>query len=379
MADTAIAGAGWRAASGPAAARGSRFVGFDGLRGVAAIVVVLGHSFGINQFDLALRHYLAVDFFFLLSGFVLAHAYDGPLRDGSLTTMAFVRNRLLRLHPLVVLAAAIPAATHTIGALAGVVQGPDLHVYQASLLGMLSLPYTGYGIGGPAYPLNVSQWSLLAEYLVNLLFVLLAPWLGWRLLLALIAGGAASLVGIMLSTGSLNHGADFINFEFGLARTIFPFFLGVALARLHRSGRLSAVNLPWPAQAALLMLPMLAPHTPLDPVLELAAVLFLFPIVILAGRVDSFPSAGGRLMEWMGAISYPLYILHWPIVRLVHRFAPPELGSAEACLVVAVQLILSVVAAQLALTLFDKPVQDLLRGRRRLPSFIPRFSHAANP
>lgn len=373
-----LLGASHGAESHSHAAGRARFVGLDGLRGVAAIAVVLGHCLNILNFEPLLRHYLAVDFFFLLSGFVIAHAYDAQLRDGSLKATTFIRNRLIRLQPLVILAAVIPVTSHTIAALSGIIEGPGSEIYKAGLFAMLSIPYPAFGSGAAAFVLNVAQWSLLAEYCVNLLFVLLVPWLGRRLLLVLIAAGAAIIVAIALSTGSLDHGAFFADFELGLARTIFPFFLGVTLLRLHRAGRLPVIPIPWPAQAALLLAPMLVPHTAFDPILELTAVLLVFPAIILAGRTDTLSTSSSRFMLWMGGISYPLYILHWPIVRLLHRVVSGDLTAGGAWVVVALQIALALVAAHLALKFFEKPLQDVLRGRRRIPNFIPRFSHAAN-
>src|SRR5882762_5908334 len=85
----------------------------DGLRGVASVIVIVFHVFeaftGGNKFVQIINHgYLAVDFFFLLSGFVVAYAYDD--RWGKITTWDFYKRRLVRLQPMVIMGSLIGAA-----------------------------------------------------------------------------------------------------------------------------------------------------------------------------------------------------------------------------------------------------------------------------
>lgn len=85
------------------------YVVLDGLRGVAALVVLGFHvfeAFATSPFDQKFNHgYLAVDFFFMLSGFVIGYAYDARWRGngnpGGMTTADFFKRRLVRLHPMI--------------------------------------------------------------------------------------------------------------------------------------------------------------------------------------------------------------------------------------------------------------------------------------
>ena len=81
----------------------------DGLRGVAALIVIVYHVFELHAGTPVPHGYLAVDFFFILSGFVIGYAYDG--RWGKMTTGGFFKRRLIRLHPMVVMGALIGAVT----------------------------------------------------------------------------------------------------------------------------------------------------------------------------------------------------------------------------------------------------------------------------
>ena len=90
----------------------------DGLRGVASLVVVAFHLFeahAASHADQIINHgYLAVDFFFVLSGFVIGYAYDD--RWGRMTYRDFFKRRLIRLHPMVVMGMLIGAAAFSFGA-----------------------------------------------------------------------------------------------------------------------------------------------------------------------------------------------------------------------------------------------------------------------
>ena len=81
----------------------------DGLRGIAALTVVWFHifeAFATSHLDQRINHgYLAVDFFFILSGFVIGYAYDD--RWKKMTVTEFLKRRLIRLHPMVVIGAVI--------------------------------------------------------------------------------------------------------------------------------------------------------------------------------------------------------------------------------------------------------------------------------
>ena len=151
----------------------------DGLRGVAAITVVWFHifeAFATSHLDQRINHgYLAVDFFFILSGFVIGYAYDD--RWGKMKTKDFIKRRVIRLHPMVVMGAII-------GAVMFYWQGCPvwdvskvtiLALFMATFINALLLPATpGTEIRGlgEMYPLNGPSWSLFFEYIGNILYAL---------------------------------------------------------------------------------------------------------------------------------------------------------------------------------------------------------------
>jgi len=151
-------------------AKSDHYAVLDGLRGFAAMAVVifhLGHWLHIP--GLASNSSMAVEFFFCLSGYVLALAYGGHRRQ-RLGMAGFIRVRLIRLMPLMVIGTIIsaPYAGFRLFITHDHHQLPSLAL--ASLLGLLNLPYLGApnSIGGPqVFPLNGPQYTLFLELFAN--------------------------------------------------------------------------------------------------------------------------------------------------------------------------------------------------------------------
>ena len=149
----------------------------DGLRGIAALTVVWFHifeAFATSHLDQRINHgYLAVDFFFILSGFVIGYAYDD--RWKKMTVTEFLKRRLIRLHPMVVIGAVI-------GAVMFYFQGCSVWdvtkvtvpmLLAATLMNACLIPASpGTEIRGlgEMYPLNGPSWSLFFEYAGNILY-----------------------------------------------------------------------------------------------------------------------------------------------------------------------------------------------------------------
>ena len=134
----------------------------DGLRGVAAIMVVWFHLFeayATSHLDQRINHgYLAVDFFFILSGFVIGYAYDDRWKK-KMSVKDFLKRRLIRLHPMVVMGAVIGAVMFYFqGCSVWDVSAVSLSMLlTATLLNALLIPATpGSEIRGlgEMYPLN---------------------------------------------------------------------------------------------------------------------------------------------------------------------------------------------------------------------------------
>lgn len=280
----------------------------DGLRGLAALAVVLMHAGA-----LAPRAYLAVDLFFLLSGFVLEHAYGARLASGW-NPLGFLKKRFARLYPLYGLALAI----------AMVAVGSALLLHRAAgwTWGQFVLAAAAEIVMLPAwlksdhrlYALDFPAWTLLAELAVNLVWAAVYRWLNRWTLPAWIAAAAVVLCVLALRHGGLNGGTDWETAPLGFARAFFAFPLGVLLRR--QAGR------ALPAGAGLLALLAAAvalylPGAP-SPAYDLAVALLLWPAVITVGAAGEVRGPVRSACIALGAVSFGAYVTAAPVYVLVH-------------------------------------------------------------
>jgi len=343
----------------PSAGRGvvgwQRFTVLDGLRGVAAVAVVLYHAnVGQRLPYLLPGAYLAVDFFFVLSGFVIAHAYGAALQTRRLTSASFLKIRAIRLGPLAYLGAFIGLAVVLLapGSVAGDLRNNPLFPVIAAT-GLLLAPNIVPGVT-PMYPLDTPLWSLFYEFLVNGAYVLVAPRLSTKLLAILLAGAGAGAVVALVGVHGEAYG--------GPARVCYPFFAGVLVHRLWRAGKRAPDIHPLALGAALIA----AFFNPdVSPLLRTAVngvcALVVFPLIVWIAASSTARGFWERVCDLSGEVSYPLYVIHFPLVLLITPFLV-RLADPRA---VVGALILSVTGlALLALWLsrmFDRPVRAALQ------------------
>lgn len=310
-------------------ATGRYFPLLDAIRGLAALVVMVRHT-GYLWDGLVLPHsYLAVDLFFVLSGVVVANAYEGPLRAG-LSPGRFWLLRMIRIYPLYALGSLlglVPVLAALAGLTAQTVQGPlALALGSAALL----LPDLA---DDALFPLNPPAWSLFFELAANMVYALLLRHLNARMLWLIVLGSAAGLALLLYAepAAGLHGGYTPATLLTGLLRVGFGFFAGVLLWRAYVA-RARPRRLPPAAgwAAVLLAAALLLARTagPLAAAYDLLAVLLLFPALVWLA-MHAGAGAGARLCAWLGALSYPLYVLHVPAARLLN-------GSLEKGLHLAV-------------------------------------------
>jgi peptidoglycan/LPS O-acetylase OafA/YrhL len=347
-----------------------RYIVLDGLRGVAALAVLAYHGVGRALPLNPLVHApSAVDFFFLLSGFVIGCAYEEKLVSGRLTFWGFVHTRLVRLYPLIFLGAIFTAV-----ALAARISFQDarqLAGAAATIAGALTLvpvplhQLAPKGVAGGAY-INAPEWSLFWELAINFGYAAVAPRLKSRHLVIAVVVGAAGLA----LNGRFNSlaPADWRLLISGLPRVVFSFSLGLLLYRL-RSGRVWSERGVWPLLlAALLAVILLSPRaTPWDGVL---LTVFAFPPLVFAATHMIPGPRAAWLADWCGRLSYPVYILNFPVLLLFDQFlGPPAVGAGRLwSLTFEVPAIVAV--AWVALVLFDQPIRRAFAHTpsARLPS-----------
>jgi peptidoglycan/LPS O-acetylase OafA/YrhL len=347
----------------------TRFTALDCVRGVAAVAVVLFHYSQLEGTPWLRRGWLAVDVFFCLSGFVIAHSYQHKLEQG-MSFIAFAGKRLSRLYPLYFLALVLGAVTFlgTLQHHEGVSSGG---IGRALLLGVLALPYLndmvvsdGQGsIEGALFPLNDPAWSLFFELFVNVLFFAVLA-LRFRKFWLLAAAGAVLYL-ISAKWHGLNAGWDTETFIVGFPRVIYAFFAGVVIYRLR------STSVSTPTAYGLLAMGAMVVSFVLPPGqwISVACVLVVGPLVIW---VNSTVSPGPRLASmgfFLGWISYPLYITHVPVYRMISMMEPDRGWGAPDWAVILASTAIAMLAAWGAARL-DEDFRAFRTNRRqqRLPT-----------
>ena len=364
----------------------------DGLRGVAAILVLFYHVFeGFSFAELTngagdglirtLNHgHIAVDFFFLLSGFVLSYAYDD--RWTKMSTWQFFKRRLIRLHPMLVMGALIGFASFAFVGFerwdgTSTPLGWAVTALLLTLLMVPAIPGAPYEVrgNGEMYPLNGPGWSLFFEYLGNILYALFIRRLSTKALTALtIVLGvihAWFFVGNVSGYDMVGVGwtIDAANFWGGLVRMLFPFTMGMLLARTFKPRQVKGAF--WLCTLLLVFL-FSVPYIPssdsisLNSLYEVACIVLFFPFIVWMGACGSIQSQHiSKASKLLGDISYPLYIIHYPIMYIFYAWLIDKgYYSLYASWPMALLVVTSsIVLAILCLKLYDEPVRRWLASK----------------
>lgn len=349
----------------------------DGMRGVAALSVIAFHLFEAVAFAAGADHqgffhgFLAVDFFLLLSGFVMGQAYDPEW--GKMSVGGFFKRRLVRLHPMVVLGVVIGLIVFICQG--GVNwQGESVGWGRVALTVLLSL----FLIPSPLktdirgnqemFPLNGPHWSLFFEYIGSILYALLLRRLSTKALKIWVACAALALlsVGLFFPDGSIGVGwsSDPLNMLGGFIRMSFDYPAGLLIARMFREKRPSALGKStFIICAAVLVGLLCVPYIGRWGVpFQLFCVAVAFPSLIwFAARGTAGKKEG--LCKFLGGLSYPIYAVHYPLIYLyigwindgVNPFGPFAWCSPAALAVICIAL------GTVCYLFYDIPVRKYLR------------------
>src|SRR5882724_485476 len=359
----------------------NHYVVLDGLRGVAALVVVVFHlcetySLG-DPFAQVINHgYLAVDFFFLLSGFVIAYAYDD--RWDSMSIWDFYKRRLIRLQPMVIMGSIVGALLFYFQA------GPEFPAIASTpawkLLLVMLIGFTLVPVGSildirgweEMYPLNGPAWSLFFEYIANILYAVGIRKLSNKLLgiLVLLSAGLLMHLTVMGPRGDVIGGwsIDRTQLHIGFARMLYPFFAGILLMRV---GKRIHVKGAFPICSLLLVILFSIPriggptHLWMNGLYEAFCIIVLFPLIVSMGAGGSVTGKFfTKLCNFFGEISYPLYITHYPLIYVYTAWvARDKVPAVHGAIVGALLLSASITIAYVCLKLYDEPVRAWLQRR----------------
>lgn len=376
-----------------------RYAILDGLRGVAALVVILFHGFETYIPFFGTQHinhgYLAVDFFFVLSGFVIGYAYDD--RWDRMSTWSFFKRRLIRLHPMVVAGTLFGACLFFFGesdyfSLIGSTE--PWKFFLCIVLGLLMIPAgTGLDIRGwgETNSLNGPNWSLTFEYIGNILYAFVLRRLPTVVLGMLCVASAFLTMNLALGWDVFGFFAqpkyDVIGgwsitpdqMYVGFSRLLYPFLCGLLISRLlpkfitkeNPSGSPLGIRGGfWWASLLLVVLfavPQIGGKSCVaDGLYQVFAIVVMFPVIVLIGAGSkTTDKRSAKWCETLGNLSYPLYITHFPLMYMQMAWVSSHKDSPVWHHVV-LNLGILLVAIGIAwafLKLYDEPVRAWLKKK----------------
>ena len=332
----------------------------DGLRGLAAVVVVVFHFMEIVITDFShnfISHgYLAVDFFFCLSGFVITYAYDNRIAGMGLKT--FIKLRLIRLQPLVIIGSILGLLTFLFD--------PYSNLYavygfrDTALIFITSVFLIPYPVVAERFfnlfNLNAPSWSLFWEYVANLLYATILFKATKKLLAPLVLLAAVVIFYIGWHSGSLVGGWNGATFLHGLARISFSFLMGMLI---FRSNWIIKNKLGLLGMSALLLLAFLTPYiNQWNGLIEPLLVVFYFPLVVSLGAGASLASKHQKINQFSGNISYPIYMTHYPFMWVFANYVAVKAPSiTHLSWLIPISVILLISFAYLVFKFLDFPIR----------------------
>jgi peptidoglycan/LPS O-acetylase OafA/YrhL len=333
----------------------------DGLRGIAALGVVIFHFLewvypdpGNNFIG---HGFLAVDFFFCLSGFVIGYAYDDRIKK--IGRREFFRSRIIRLHPLVILGSVLGLATFLLD------QDPATHYSATRVLlifisSMLLIPFPvmpdrAFNLFG----FNAPAWSLFWEYIANIVYALILSRIGIRLLRVLTLLAALGLCFVAHEKTNIMGGWSGPTFWEGSARIAWSFLAGLLI---YRSGWIIKNKLGFITLSILLFLTFIMPFSKWNWLTEPAVVLAGYPLLISLGAGATTTATVKKIGGLFGSISYPLYMTHYAVIWIWGSYyTKHKPGTSQLFLIITPAIIALLGLAYITMKEYDIPVRKWLR------------------
>ena len=346
-----------------------RLLWLDGARGIAAVAVMCYHYEELLHLGPLLSSaYLAVDLFFMMSGFVLSHSYEAKLRSGRLPTGKYMLSRAIRLYPTFLIALALGAAYYGSKIVLRTADAPDTSALMSILSrNLFFLPVTaGNLVPSGIYPLAPSGWSLATEVVASILYGVLLARASTRLLIGFAVAFGAVFLADVAAFGSYDLGWGVQNFVPGIFRTLFEFTTGILLYRMSSYSSAKRWLSPAVLLAAVTGVFVLV-TSPSFLVIGLSCYL-LFPAFILSAEGRAVTGFLQATFHELGSVSYAVYLLHTPMFLWgtgMFKFATRRESFANASWLGWVLIGSTITASYVVARFIDEPVRAWLNGRMR--------------
>ncbi len=338
----------------------------DGLRGIAALAVVIFHFmewvFSDYSKNFIGHGFLAVDFFFCLSGFVIGYAYDNRMEQ--LGVIEFFKSRLIRLHPLVILGSILGLSGFLLDPFASPIAYNAGKLLLLFICSVFLIPFPvmedrAFNLFG----LNAPSWSLFWEYVANIFYAFVLYKLNRRFLALLVTLAAVILCFVSHRAGNLLGGWAGNNFWDGGARVAYSFSAGLLL---YRSNWIIKNKLGFAVLAILLSLAFVMPGSKWNWITELLVVLIYFPLLVSLGAGSSLSPQWKKICRFSGNISYPLYMTHYAAIWVFgHYYTLKKPSMNQLPYIITLGVLFLIGVAYLAMVFYDLPVRKYLNKKRQ--------------
>ncbi|WP_240723692.1 acyltransferase [Flavobacterium sp. J27] len=355
----------------------------DALRGIAALVVVVFHileihSGGDHTKQLLNHGYLAVDFFFILSGYVISYAYDD--RWDIMSLGHFFKRRIIRLQPMLIFGAIFGAVLFYFqdSEILGWGRISEVAVWKLLILTSMSFFLIPVGKGldirgwNEMFPINGPSWTLFFEEIANISYALVLRRLTNKIMFILVLVAMLFTIHYSLTNpqGDIIGGwaiDDPTQLKIGFIRLAFPFLAGIVLARTVKVGKqkysflLASVLL-----VVCLVMPRIGGHEHLwqNGLYECVCLIIVFPFIVWLGASGEVKGATAKVSDFLGNISYPIYITHFPIVYVYMAWVSNHNYTLEKSWPFAIlTMLVSVIVAIAAMRLYDMPTRLWLKSK----------------
>jgi peptidoglycan/LPS O-acetylase OafA/YrhL len=333
-----------------------RYAGLDALRGLGASLVVLLHlDAATSALPVFSRGYLAVDLFFMLSGFVIGQAYHDRLINRELDINRYIIMRLRRLYPVILMGIMF-------GSVPFFWRETSISTILIFIFHILLIPAVWTG---SVFPLNFPHWSLFFEILANAAHARLALSRFQVPTTAIVGVASIIYLWVIFHNGTANLGASRATFWFGIPRVMFGFFVGLLLFKFWKSDKFwkPRVNglLPIAVGCAVILLPQIY-HAP-GAISDAMTIMLAFPAIIWLAACSKFGSLGTAVATFAGELSYPLYAIHAPMIFTARDLIGPSMTGSHLLSWLCVMVIIG--AAARGVGNIDAIVQRWMRQRTR--------------
>lgn len=337
----------------------------DGLRGIAALAVVVFHFmewiFTDPTKNFIGHGFLAVDFFFCLSGFVIGYAYDD--RIAKMGLRKFFTSRIIRLHPLVVAGSVLGLLAFLFDPFGGHLElystGKIILTFICSVF-LIPLPIIA-DRGFNLFSFNAPAWSLFWEYMANIAYAFVLCRIRRNFLLILTILSAAAICYVAYNSGNLLGGWSGPTFWDGCARISYSFLAGLLI---YRSNWIIKNKLGFFGLSVLLLLAFVMPFSEWNWLSEPLVVLFYFPLLISLGAGAVLNPEFKKICVFSGTISYPLYMTHYAVLWMFgNYYTNDKPDTTQLVLIIIPAVILLVVFAYFVMVVYDIPLRKYLSNK----------------